>query len=144
MKKLVMQRCAGRGFTLIELLLVLVILTALAAVVVPKFTARGKEAKITQCKTQIASFETALETFEVDTGQYPTSDQGLLALSQAPAGVNGWNGPYLTKGIPNDPWGNPYVYVCPGAHNPSSYDIHSFGPDGQDGTDDDIDNWTQR
>jgi len=139
-----MQRCAGRGFTLIELLLVLVILTALAAVVVPKFTARGKEAKITQCKTQIASFETALETYEVDTGQYPTSDQGLQALSQAPAGVNGWNGPYLTKGIPNDPWGNPYVYVCPGAQNPSGYDIHSFGPDGQDGTDDDIDNWSQR
>ena len=143
MSKRMVRQCVAGAFTLIELLLVLVILTALAAIVVPKFTARGKEAKITQAKTQIAAFETAIGMYEVATGQFPTTDQGLNALNEAPAGVTGWKGPYMSKGIPNDPWGNPYVYVCPGVHNPNEYDIHSFGPDGQDGTEDDIDNWSQ-
>ena len=136
------RRYATRGFTLIELLLVLVILTALAAVVVPKFVGRGKQAKITAATTDISSLGTALDAFEVDNGRFPTSAEGLGALSVAPGGLTTWKGPYIDRAVVNDPWGNPYVYVCPGTHNPDSYDLHSFGPDGQDGTEDDIDNWT--
>ena len=132
------------AFTLIELLLVLVILTALAAVVVPRFTRRSEQARITAARTDIANLEVALDAFEVDTGRYPATDEGVSALLEAPTNLTGWNGPYLKRGVPNDPWGSPYVYVCPGQHNPSTYDLHSFGPDGQDGTEDDIDNWTQR
>ncbi len=86
-----------------------------------------------------------LDAFEVDTGRYPTTEEGLRALIEAPAGVNGWHGPYLKRNtVQNDPWGRPYVYVCPGSHNTNGYDLHSFGPDGQDGTEDDIDNWSAR
>jgi len=138
------RRYAAQGFTLIELLLVLVILTALAAVVVPKFVGRGKQAKIVQCQTDISSLGTALGAFEVDNGRFPTSAEGLAALSVMPGGLTNWHGPYIEKAVVNDPWGNPYVYVCPGTHNTDSYDLHSFGPDGQDGTEDDIDNWTPR
>jgi len=131
------------GFTLIELLLVLVILAALAAVVVPRFTKRSEQARITAAKTDIAALEVQLDSFEVDTGRYPTTEEGLRALIESPANLNGWNGPYLKKNaVPNDPWGHAYVYTCPGAHNTSGYDLHSLGPDGQDGSDDDIDNWT--
>ena len=144
MTKRMMRRWAARGFTLIELLLVLVILTALAAIVVPKFAKRGEQAKKTQAISQIAGFETALEAYEVDNGQYPTGDQGLNALIEAPSGVSNWKGPYLTRGVPNDPWGNPYVYTCPGQHNTNGFDIHSVGPDGTEGTEDDIDNWSPR
>jgi general secretion pathway protein G len=137
------MRRSMRAFTLIELMLVMVILATLAAIIVPRFTARGKEAKITQAKVQIGNFETAISVYEVDNGQYPATEEGLKALSEAPAGLTNWKGPYLEKGIPNDPWGNPYVYTCPGVNNVNGYDIHSFGPDGQDGTDDDIVNWTK-
>lgn len=143
MNKRMMRRLAARGFTLIELLLVLVILTALAAIVVPKFAKRGEQAKVTQAVSQIASFQTALEAYEVDNGQYPTGDQGLQALVVAPASATNWKGPYLTKStIPDDPWGRPYIYVCPGVNNPNGFDIHSTGPSGQEGADDNIDNWS--
>ena len=144
MKLRLIRRCAAQGFTLIELLLVLVILTALAAVVVPKFVGRGKQAKIVRAQSDIASLGVALGAFEVDNGRYPTSAEGLGALSTAPGGLTNWKGPYIERPVVNDPWGNPYVYVCPGTHNTDSYDLHSFGPDGQDGTEDDIDNWTAR
>lgn len=133
------------GFTLIELLLVLVILAALAAVVVPRFTKRSEQARITAAKTDISALEVQLDAFEVDTGRYPTTEEGLRALIEAPANVTTWNGPYLKRNaVPNDPWGHAYVYTCPGSHNTSGYDLHSFGPDGQDGSEDDIDNWTTR
>ena len=138
------RRYAAQGFTLIELLLVLVILTALAAVVVPKFVGRGKQAQIVRATTDIANLSTALDAFEVDNGRYPTSSEGLGALSQAPNGLTNWKGPYIGRPVVNDPWGNPYVYACPGTHNADSYDLHSFGPSGQDGGDDNIDNWTAR
>jgi general secretion pathway protein G len=131
-----------RGFTLIELLLVLVILAALAAVVVPKFTRRGVEAKITAARTSISNMETVLDAFEIDAGRYPTTEEGLRALVEQPASVTEWKGPYLSHGVPNDPWGNPFGYRCPGQHNTSGYDLYSFGPDGQEGGDDDIDNWS--
>ncbi len=145
MKRRMFRSYAAKGFTLIELLLVLVILTALAAVVVPKFVGRGKQAKIVAATTDIANLGTALSAFEVDNGRYPTSAEGLGALSVAPGDVTTtWHGPYIEKPIVNDPWNNPYVYACPGTHNTDGYDLHSFGPSGQDGGDDNIDNWTAR
>ena len=141
MKVHLIGRFAAQGFTLIELLLVLVILTALAAVVVPKFVKRGAEAKRTAAVSDLASLGVALGAFEVDNGRYPTSAEGLGALTAAPGGVSNWKGPYVEKAVLNDPWGNPYVYACPGTHSTDGYDLHSFGPNGQDGADDNINSW---
>jgi general secretion pathway protein G len=144
-----MRRRAGQGafrvgFTLIELLLVLVILAALAAVVVPKFTKRSEQARITAASTDIANLEVALDAFEVDTSRYPTSEEGLKALIEQPGDLKGWSGAYIKRGVPKDPWGDLYVYKQPGQHNTDGYDLHSFGPDGLDGGEDDIDNWSPR
>jgi general secretion pathway protein G len=92
-------------------------------------------------KADIAAIKTALDAFEVDNGYYPKGNNGLADLVQQPRDARSWHGPYLDK-IPQDPWYNPYIYACPGKHNPSSYDIMSAGKDGQAGTDDDIGNWT--
>jgi len=132
------------GFTLIELLLVLVILSVLAAVIVPKFTKRSEQARITAASVDIANLETSLDAFEIDTGRYPTTQEGIGALVDEPTGLNDWHGPYISRGVPNDPWGNPYVYQYPGEHNRQGYDLYSFGPDGQSGGGDDIDNWSTR
>ena len=131
------------GFTLIELLLVLVILGILAAIVVPKFTGRTEQARQTAAQSQIATFGTALDAFEVDNGYYPKGKDGLMALIQKPNEAPAWRGPYLEEkgGIPNDPWGRPYLYECPGKHNINSFDISSAGFDGREGTEDDITNW---
>jgi general secretion pathway protein G len=129
------------AFTLIELLLVLVILGILAAIVVPKFAGRTEQARLTAAQSQISTFGTALDAFEVDTGQYPKGKNGLLDLFQQPRNVQNWRGPYLKNDVPKDPWGNDYIYECPGKHNPSSYDLMSMGPDGRVGGDDDITNW---
>ena len=126
-----------RGFTLVEMLLVLMILATLAAVVLPKMMGRTKQAKVTAAQTQIANFKTALDAFEVDTGYYPKGRNGLNDLMQQPRDTTGWHGPYL-EAIPKDPWGNDYTYECPGKHNPSSYDISSPGPPGEDSP---IGNW---
>lgn len=131
------------GFTLIELLLVLVILAALASIVVPKFTKRSEQAKITATITDIANMEVALDAFEIDTSRYPTNTEGIKALIEQPANTEDWKGPYLKKGVPKDPWGNEYVYRQPGRYNEHGYDLYSFGPDGQQGSDDDITNWTE-
>ncbi|MCM8757300.1 MAG: type II secretion system major pseudopilin GspG [Candidatus Omnitrophica bacterium] len=130
------------GFTLVELLLVLVILATLAAIVVPKFTRRSEQARITAARTDIANLEVALDTFEIDVGRFPTTEEGLQALVEAPADTPNWKGPYIKRGVPKDPWGNPYQYKCPGDHNPNGYDLFSFGPDGREGGNDDIDNWS--
>jgi general secretion pathway protein G len=135
---------AARGFTLVELLLVLVILAVLAAMVVPKFTKRSEQARVAAASTDIANISTALDSFEIDTGRYPTSDEGLRALAEQPANAKDWKGPYLKRAVGNDPWGNPYVYRSPGQHNTTSYDLYSFGPNGQEGGEDDIDNWSQK
>ena len=129
------------GFTLIELLLVLVILSVLAAIVVPKFAGRTEQARITAAQSQIATFGTALDAFEIDTGSYPKGKSGLTDLFQQPREAQNWRGPYLKNEIPKDPWGNEYVFECPGKHNPTSYDVMSMGPDQRVGGDDDITNW---
>ena len=118
-----------QGFTLVEMLLVLVILATLAAIVYPKVMGRGKQARITAAQTQIASFKSALDAFEVDNGYYPKGRNGLIDLVQQPRDAVSWHGPYLDQ-IPKDPWGNDYTYECPGKHNPSSYDISSQGQPG--------------
>jgi general secretion pathway protein G len=128
------------AFTLIELLLVLVILGILAAIVVPKFSGRTEQARVTAAQTQIASFSTALDAFEVDMGAYPKGKNGLLELVEAPRDSQSWRGPYL-KEIPKDPWNNDYIYECPGRHNTTGYDLTSMGPDGKAGGEDDINNW---
>ena len=133
-----------RGFTLIELLLVMVILSVLATVVVPKFTKRSEQARIVAAQSSITNLEVALESFEVDTGRYPTSEEGLQALVSAPAQLNNWRGPYVKRGVPKDPWGNNYIYKSPGEHNTNSFDLYSYGPDRQEGGDDDIDNWSDQ
>jgi general secretion pathway protein G len=126
------------GFTLVELMLVLVILGILAGLVLPKFAGRSEQARVTATITQIATFNTALGAYEVDTGSYPSSQAGLRALVSQPADVTGWRGPYLESDIPLDPWQHPYVYEYPGKLNPSGYDVISMGPDGQLGTADDL------
>jgi general secretion pathway protein G len=133
-----------RGFTLIELLLVLVILGILAAIVVPKFAGRTEQAKQAAAKTDISAMSTALGAFEVDNGYYPKGKNGLFDLIQAPRDAQSWKGPYLEKGVPNDPWGHPYIYECPGKHNPNGYDLMSMGPDARANTEDDITNWEQK
>jgi general secretion pathway protein G len=129
-----------RAFTLVEMLLVLVILGVLAAIVYPKVAGRGEDARKTATKSQIASFKTSLNLFEVDNGYYPRGRNGLADLIQKPRDAVNWKGPYL-ENLPKDPWQNEYIYEFPGKHNPNSYDIYSVGPDGRANTEDDIGNW---
>lgn len=142
--RLVIPAARQRGVTLIELLLVLVIITALAAIVVPRFAGRSEDARIAAARADIANFGVALDAFEIDMGRYPTTEEGLAVLVRPPMEASKWRGPYLQRDIPNDPWGNPYIYEYPGRHNPYSYDLYSNGPDGQPGGGDDIDNWSPR
>jgi len=130
-----------RAFSLIELLLVLVILSVLAAMIVPRFTNRSEKARITAAGTDIRTISTALNTFEIDNGRYPTSAEGLSALMQQPSGLTGWQGPYLNRTEFKDPWGNSYIYRSPGQQNVDTFDLFSAGPDGTEGTSDDITNW---
>lgn len=132
-----------KGFTLIELLLVLVILAVLGVVVVPKFTNRSKQAKETAAIVTIANVEVALDAFEIDNGRYPTTSEGLKALRKQPSNADDWKGPYLKKTVTADPWGNDYVYKQPGQHNEYGYDLFSFGPDGRQGSEDDVANWSE-
>jgi len=112
-------------------------------VVVPKFAGRSKQAKVTAAKSQISNLEIAIDSFEIDMGYFPKAGNDLRDLVAEPNSnnVQDWQGPYLKKGIPGDPWGNDYVYNYPGKMNIGSYDISSGGPDGKTGTDDDITNW---
>ena len=134
-------RLRQRAFTLIELLLVLVILGILAAIVVPKFAGRTEQARLTAAQSQISTFGTALDAFEVDNGSYPKGKSGLNDLVVQPRDTQNWRGPYMKSEVPLDPWGHAYVYECPGKHNPSSYDLMSLWPDGRAGSEDDIANW---
>lgn len=130
------------GFTLIELLVVMVIIGLLAAMVLPNYMNIGDKAKVKATQGQITQFGTALDNFRLDVGRYPTTEEGLNALRQKPSGADRWDGPYLQKDIPTDPWGRPYVYKSPGDHG--GYDLLSYGADGTpggDGFNRDINNW---
>jgi len=130
------------GFTLIELIVVVMIIGLLAGLVAPQFMKQSERAEAKTAKAQIELFGTALDTFRLDVGRYPTSQEGLAALMQKPGGVDRWDGPYLRKDLPPDPWGKPYVYKSPGDHG--AYDIISYGADGVaggDGNNRDITSW---
>ncbi len=120
-----------RGFTLLELLVVMVIIGLLAGIVAPQYFAQIGKSNTKVARAQIESFGQALDQYRLDVGQYPTSEQGLLALRAAPQQVARWQGPYLKRDIPEDPWGRAYVYRRPGQHG--DYDLVSLGADGQPG-----------
>jgi general secretion pathway protein G len=130
------------GFTLIELLIVMVIISLLAALVAPRFFGQEKKAKQRGAKGQIALLESAVDTYRLDVGRFPTTEQGLQALRERPDGNDKWDGPYLRKELPVDPWGNPYVYESPSEHG--EFAIVSYGADGTpggEGIDMDIVSW---
>jgi general secretion pathway protein G len=132
------------GFTLIELIVVVVIIGLLAGLVLPQFIRQEEKAKLKAARAQIELFATALDTFRLDVGRYPTTEEGLQALRQKPGGLERWDGPYLKKELPLDPWSKPYNYKSPGDHGP--YDITSYGADGVpggDGDNRDIASWEQ-
>ena len=131
------------GFTRIELMVVMIILGLLAALVVPRMFGRIGEAKKKAANAQIELFGTALDSFHLDVGRYPSSAEGLEALITQVSGIEGWNGPYLKKTeVPADPWNNPYHYEAPGKHG--DYDLYSYGADnaeGGEGDNEDIVSW---
>ncbi|MEO8598504.1 MAG: type II secretion system major pseudopilin GspG, partial [bacterium] len=130
------------GFTLLELLVVMVIIGLLAGYVAPKYFSQIGKSQVKMARAQIDALDKALEQFRLDTSHYPTMEQGLVALITQPANETKWDGPYLKKGVPLDPWGNAYVFKIPGEHG--DYDLLSFGKDGQPGGTgeaEDINNW---
>ncbi|PKL51778.1 MAG: type II secretion system protein GspG [Nitrospira bacterium HGW-Nitrospira-1] len=133
---------SGKGITLIELMVVILILGLLASIVAPRMFGKVGQAKQKAAKTQIGTFETALDMFRLDTGRYPVTSEGLKALFTKPSECDGWNGPYLKKEVPLDLWNQPYYFVSPGVHG--DYDIYSFGADkieGGEGENADVVSW---
>lgn len=131
-----------RGFTLLELLVVMVIIGLLAGYVGPKYFSQIGKSEIKATRAQIDSLEKALDQYRLDIGRYPSTEQGLGALTAAPSGEAKWQGPYLKKAVPLDPWGKPYQYKFPGER--AEFELMSFGKDGQlggSGEDSDITNW---
>lgn len=132
----------AHGFTLLELLVVMVIIGMLAGFVAPKFFAQIGKSEVKTARAQLDALEKSLDQYRIDVGRYPTSEQGLSALNERPAGESKWAGPYLKKGVPLDPWGKPYQYKFPGEHG--DFDLMSYGKDGQaggTGEAEDIVNW---
>jgi general secretion pathway protein G len=128
------RKRSSAGVTLIEMLVVVTIIALFAALVAPRMLRKTDTARATAARAQINSFMTALGTYKMDTGLFPSTEQGLQALRVKPEGVNLWAGPYLPQEIPLDPWGRPYVYKYPGEHGDEP-DVISFGADGQPGGD---------
>jgi len=131
------------GITLIEMLVVVTIIALFAALVAPRMLQKSDTARITAARAQINSFMTALGTYKLDTGVFPSTEQGLQALRVRPQAVNQWHGPYLPQDIPLDPWGRAYFYKYPGEHGDEP-DVISLGADGQpggEGTNADIVSW---
>ena len=137
------RRGRQAGFTLIEIMVVMVIIGLLMALVGPNLIGRSEKAKVQAAAMQIERLGTVLDTFRLDVGRYPTTQEGLQVLVQRPMGVDRWDGPYLNKGVPKDPWDRPYIYRSPGeAGRP--YDLYSLGADGAPGGTDnnrDITSW---
>jgi general secretion pathway protein G len=135
-------KISHRSFTLIELMLVVIIISVLVAMVAPRFAGRSEEARKGVAHADIeVNIATALKLYEMDNGAFPTTDEGLAALSSASGSAKNWKGPYIEK-KPKDPWGNPYQYKSPGTHRPD-YDLYSLGRDGTESSDD-ITNWQEQ
>jgi len=138
------HRAATAAFTLIEIMVVVIILGVLAATIIPKFMGTTHEAKVSAAKAHVAELESALERLYVHMDRYPTTEEGLKLLVEAPAGDDKkWRGPYI-KQLRADPWGNQYQYRAPGVHHTTSFDLWSRGADGADGGEGngvDIGNW---
>jgi general secretion pathway protein G len=132
------------GFTLLEIMVVVIIIGVLAATIIPQFMGTTHDAKVSAAKADVSQLENALERFNLHMDRYPTMDEGLKVLVEAPAGEDKkWRGPYI-KLLRPDPWGNPYQYRVPGIHHATTFDVWSRGADGQDGGDGpnaDVGNW---
>lgn len=147
-----MRRCfsrppANRGFTLLELMVVVIVLGLLAGLVGPQIIGRVSDAKAATARTQIEMISVALDSYRLDNGRYPTTEQGLPALRRPPTVeplATNWRGPYLRREVPLDPWGRPYGFRNPGEQNPGGFDLFTYGSDGApggEGESADIDNW---
>ncbi len=134
-----------RGFTLIEVIIVMIIITLLAALVGPRLFPKLGKGKQSAARAQIELFGQALDQFKLDVGRYPTSEEGLRVLVTNSGNIDNWDGPYLKKAVPSDPWGKPYMYQMPGTQgNQGDYNLISYGRDGApggEGEDKDINSW---
>src|SRR5438045_6354128 len=137
-----MKRNRKTGITLIELLVVMVIIALFATLVGQRVFRNVEKARQTTAKAQIGEFESVLDAFRLDVGRYPTTEEGLQAMRVRPGNLERWDGPYLRKDVPLDPWQRAYLYRCPGQHG--DYDLYSLGAEGQDGGEGeaaDVTNW---
>ncbi len=118
-----------------ELLIVIMIIATLAAMIIPRLISKTEDAKVAKAMGDLANLNTVLNTFRLDVGRYPSTEEGLEVLRTPPQSAQNWNGPYIERNIPLDPWGNPYQYGWPGAYGNDSFTLYSLGADGQDGGD---------
>jgi len=138
-------RYTKRGFTFLEIMFVVVIIGILAAIAVPNLAKRANWARIKATEAGMKSIETALQTYEMKVGSFPTTEQGLEALVKCPSDVekDDWGDSSYLKEVPKDAYNQKFIYKCPGEHNTEDYDLYSTGKDKKDGTDDDIVNWAK-
>src|ERR1017187_9418881 len=143
MRRHSLLKCSA-GFTLLEIMVVVIIIGVLAATIIPQFMGTTHDAKVSAAKSDVAQLESAMERFNLHMDRYPTMDEGLKVLVEAPAGEDKkWRGPHI-KLLRPDPWGNPYQYRVPGMHHVTTFDVWSRGADGQDGGEGpnaDVGNW---